>query len=304
MYSRLIATLALCLFCVAFEGCVFAPTKYGPRGVVVPGLSQYDSYLANCRSRSQTLEDACCKWGSPAAILIGSTGGHFVWKGREEWVSVKSFSSSLNYGRHNKVLKPYVYGPEVMQQEARNEVEKKFSETPRQESVKRESVQQPLYSVERFERLPGNEFAYEFELTLTSDMTGIALARRVKDEIRAEILSDYKATYAGDGYQSVGVDIPKFVMSAGRIEGRAEVMQMRVMSLSYNQTTRKGLMSVKIGAVRFDQARRWVRENIEVLARDKNVALMTGELPSAGKFYLGAERVKDGNILEIEFETE
>lgn len=303
MYRRLITSVALCALCISFEGCFFAPATYGSRGVVVPGLTQYDSYLANCRSRSQTLEDACHKWGSPTAILIGSTGGHFVWRGREEWVSVKSFSSSLNFGRHNKVLKPYVYGPEVMQQEARNEVEKKSLETPRQESVKRESVQ-PLYSVERFERLPGNEFAYEFELTLTSDMTGISLARRVKDEVRAEILSDYNATYTGDGYQSVGVDFPKFVMSAGRIEGRAEVMQMRVMSLSYNQSTRKGMMVVKIGAVRFDQARRWVRENIEVLARDKNVALMTGELPSAGKFYLGAERVKDGNILEIEFETE
>jgi hypothetical protein len=40
------------------------------------------------------------------------------------------------------------------------------------------------------------------------------------------------------------------------------------------------------------------------LARDKNVALTTGTIPPAARFYLGAERIKDGNVLEIEFETE
>lgn len=303
MTNRLIARLAFCTLCLAFEGCIFAPSKYGPRGIVVPGLDQYDSYLKNCRSRYQVLEDSCRKWGDPAAIQIGHSGGYFVWRGRDEWVSVGSFNASVVYGRHPRNLRSYASGAGVARSESRSEAVKVRPETPRQETVKRESAQ-PVYSVERFERLPGNEFAYEFELALTPGMSGIALARRVKDEIRAEILSDYKATYTGESFQSTGVDFPKFVMSGGRIEGRAEVMQMRVMSLTYNQATRKGLMVVKIGSVRFDQARRWVRENIEVLARDKNVALMTGELPAAGKFYLGAERVKDGNILEIEFETE
>lgn len=303
MANSLIARGALSALCAFVAGCVFAPAKYGPRGIVVPGVDQYDSYLKSCRSRYQVLDDSCRKWGEPAAIQIGHSGVHFVWKGRNEWVSAGSFNAVVVHGRHPRPLRSYVSGTDIARQDARSEVVKTRSETPRQEAVKRESAQ-PLYSVERFERLPGDEFAYEFDLTLTSDISGIALARRVKDEIRAEILSDYKATYTGESFQSIGVDFPKFVMSGGRIEGRAEVMQMRVMSLTYNQATRKGLIVVKIGAVRFDQARRWVRENIEVLARNKNVALMTGELPAAGKFYLGAERVKDGNILEIEFETE
>lgn len=303
MFGRLIARIALCGLCAAFTGCVFAPAKYGPRGIVVSGVAQYDSYLANCRSRYQILEDACRKWGEPTAIQIGHSGGHFVWQGRNEWVSAGSFNAVVVHGRHPKVLRSYVFGTGSARQETRSEVAKTRPEAPRPEATKRESAQ-PLYSVERFERLPGNEFAYEFDLALTSDISGIASVRRIKEEIRAEILSDYKATYSGESFQSIGVDFPKFVMSGERIEGRAEVMQMRVISLSYNQSTHKGLMVVKIGAVRFDQARRWVRENIEVLARDKNVALITGELPSAGKFYLGTERVKDGNILEIEFETE
>lgn len=303
MNGRLIARIALGVCMASFTGCVFAPAKYGPRGTVVPGLAQYDSYLANCRSRFQVLEDSCRKWGDPSAIQIGHSGGHFVWKGRDEWVSAGSFSAVVCHGRHPKGLRSYVYGTEALHPEPRREVVKPRPEPPRQAPVKRER-EEPLYSVARFERLPGNEFAYEFVLDLTSSTSGIALASRVKEEIRAEILADYKATYAGERYESVGVDFPKFAMAGGRIEGRAEVMRMRVTSLTYDQSTRKGVIIVKIGAARFDQARRWVRENIEILARDKNVALMTGELPSAGKFYLGAERVKDGNVLEIEFETE
>lgn len=303
MDGRLIARIALCACLALLEGCLFAPAKYGSRGTVVPGFAQYDSYLANCRSRYQVLEDSCRTWGDPTAIQIGHTGGHFVWKGREEWVSVGSFSAVVCRGRHPRALRPYVFGAEVARQEPKREVVKARPEPPRQEPAKRDR-EEPLYSVERFERLPGNDFAYEFVLELTSKTSGIALASRIKDEIRAEILADYKATYARDRYESIGVDFPKFAMAGGRIEGRAEVMRMRVTSLTYDQATRKGLITVKIGAARFDQARQWVRENIEILARDKNVALMTGELPSAGKFYLGAERVKDGNVLEIEFETE
>lgn len=34
------------------------------------------------------------------------------------------------------------------------------------------------------------------------------------------------------------------------------------------------------------------------------IALTTGEIPPAAKFYLGREELKDGNVLEIEFKTE
>ena len=50
--------------------------------------------------------------------------------------------------------------------------------------------------------------------------------------------------------------------------------------------------------------RKWFRKIIETLARDRNIALVTGEIPPAAKFYLGREELKDGNVLEIEFRTE
>ena len=47
-----------------------------------------------------------------------------------------------------------------------------------------------------------------------------------------------------------------------------------------------------------------MRRNIETLARDKNIALVTGEIPPNARFYSLGESLKDGNILEIEFKTE
>lgn len=313
---NVVGAVGLAALLLVTPGCLFAPRTFGCKGLVLPESGAYRDYLAECRSMSPELDSYCVKWGNPSAIKVGASGGYFVWQEKMILVSVGSFGRTRVLNSIPKDLAPYAFtgasvvrrGVVKMRSDASRQVPprettKASAEVPRQELVKRESVQ-TLYSVERFERVPGNEFAYEFVLDLTSDMSGISLASRVKEEIRAEILADYKATYTGERFQSIGVDFPKFAMSGGRIEGRAEVMQMRVMSLAYDQSTRKGVIAVKIGAARFDQARRWVRENIEILARDKNVALMTGELPSAGKFYLGAERVKDGNVLEIEFETE
>lgn len=288
---------------VMTAGCMFAPKTFGYRGIVLPEGATYRAYLDECRSMSSELDSYCTKWGDPSAIKVGRSGGYFVWRAKTTLVSVGAFGRTRILDSIPKDMAQYAFpGAAVVRRGVVKEKERE--EAPRQKPVKRDSNAKPLYSVVRFERLPGNEFAYEFVLDLTDDAVGISMASRVKEEIRAEILADYRATYTGEGFESVGVDFPKFALSDGRIEGRAEIMQMRVESLTYDQSTRRGVIIVKIGAARFDQARRWVRDNIEMLARDKNVALMTGELPSAGKFYLGAERVKDGNILEIEFETE
>ena len=79
---------------------------------------------------------------------------------------------------------------------------------------------------------------------------------------------------------------------------------VQVLSLDYDADTRHGKIAVKFAAGRYEEARRYVRRNVETLAKDKNVALTTGQIPTAAKFYLGDERVKDGNVLEVEFETE
>lgn len=79
---------------------------------------------------------------------------------------------------------------------------------------------------------------------------------------------------------------------------------VQIQMMNYDPDTRKGCIAVEFAKGHYAEARLWARGNIETLVRDKNVALVTGSVPSEAKFYLGAERVRDGNILEIEFETE
>ena len=103
---------------------------------------------------------------------------------------------------------------------------------------------------------------------------------------------------------SLFVDFPAYQQKEGRIEGRAVVLTISVASLTYDPNTRTGRLAVKVNANQYEEARKWIRKNIETLARDKNIALTTGEIPPAAKFYLGREELKDGNVLEIEFKTE
>jgi hypothetical protein len=160
------------------------------------------------------------------------------------------------------------------------------------------------YVVEHFARMSDDNFAYSFRLRLRDGAdAGISAMDQIKKELRATIASDYVGAHGGK-MSEVHVDLPEFTLKDSVIEGRAEIMQITVESLRYDSQTQKGVIAIKIGSSRFEDARKWVRKNIESLARDKNVALTTGQIPNASRFYLGTERVKQGNILEIEFETE
>lgn len=286
--SGCVKVAALAISCgQLLSGCLFAPAKYGSSGIVVPGDSQYAMYLQNCRERYSLLDECCRNWGDPAGIQIGNSGGYFVWKDSPRWVKAKTFGASVIYGRHPKLLMHLVFG----------------SRQPAAVKVPAASVFSS-YSVERFERISDNEFAYAFRLRLKDGAdAGLSAMDRVKRELRATIAEDYVAAHGGRT-ADVQVDFPVFTLKDAVIEGRAEVMRIEVASLRYDPQAQKGVIAVKIGSNRFEDARLWVRKNIETLAKDKNVALTTGKIPPAARFYLGAERVRDGNILEIEFETE
>lgn len=161
------------------------------------------------------------------------------------------------------------------------------------------------YSVEVFERVTGEEFAYHFRLHLKeSTLSELTLMRQVKNELRASVEDDYRSACGGARGESVQVDFPQFSAKNSIVEGRAEVTRIGVNSLTYDAQTQKGVISVRIGSRSFEDTRAWVRKNIETIVRDKNIALTTGKVPQDKRFFLGAERVLPGNILEIEFETE
>jgi hypothetical protein len=245
---------------------------------------------------SAMLADSKRKWGDPAAIKVGYSGGYFVWKEPRVLLSVKSFGKTSIHTKIPRDLAAYVGY-------ARS--------TPVAKPQKKPDVVKTVehranfrYTVERFERVSGDDFAYAFCLRLKDGAdAGLSAMGMVKRELRSTIAEDYVAAHGGR-ISDVQVDFPSFTLKGNMIEGRAEIMRIEVASLHYDPQAQKGVIAIKIGANRFEDARIWVRKNIESLARDKNVALTTGTIPPAARFYLGAERIKDGNILEIEFETE
>jgi len=77
----------------------------------------------------------------------------------------------------------------------------------------------------------------------------------------------------------------------------------RIVALEYDDRTRCGRISVESVDGRFELARQYARNYIEAMARDKNVALVTGERPNAATFMLKGERIENARVLVVDFET-
>ena len=60
---------------------------------------------------------------------------------------------------------------------------------------------------------------------------------------------------------------------------------------------------MRFNAGQMEEAREWIKKNVETLARDKNIAHVTGQLLPVATYYLFGESIS-GNIMEIEFKTE
>ena len=183
-------------------------------------------------------------------------------------------------------------------------------DAPRRVQQKKETrrvkhQEKKAYDILSLERTMDDGFAYHFVLQIADGAeTSLKTIKSVKQDFRKAIRDDYAESFFGASVASVFVEFPQFMFSDGKIVGKAVVMSMVVLSMKYDPLTRTGCISVCLNDGHFEEARKWIRHNIETLVRDKNIALTTGEIPYAAKFYLGREEVKDGNILEIEFKTE
>ena len=164
------------------------------------------------------------------------------------------------------------------------------------------------YSIVNCKRETGKDFSYRFKLKLMgNDDNTLDTFSSVQEEFRDAVKKDYVKSVPGAQWDSLYVDFPEYELDNGYLIGRAVVMAVSVNSLVYDPNTRRGKLAVKVVKMteeQFETTRAWIRKNIETLARDKNIALTSGVIPPAARFYLGREELKDGNILEIEFKTE
>lgn len=155
---------------------------------------------------------------------------------------------------------------------------------------------------------PGRDFAYRFELDVANDArSSLDFISEVKSDFQNLILSDYRSVYPNANWQNLRVVFQDFIVEGGKIHGRVVVLSLDIESLVYDANTRHGTLSVRFLPDQFAEARHWITHNIEILARDKNIALVTGQIPPAAKYYSLDEGIIDtplGHILKINFKTE
>ena len=159
----------------------------------------------------------------------------------------------------------------------------------------------PLYRIDSLVRESNSDFAYTFSLKMNED-SSIEAFFAIQGVFAREVLDAYKAEYPNADVSTLRVYVlPRLVN--GRIEGRAVVLTITPVSLSYDANTRRGRLSVHFNDGQYEEAREWIRKNIETLARDKNIVLVTGRLPPSATYYSLGEKV-EGNVMTIEFRTE
>ena len=107
-----------------------------------------------------------------------------------------------------------------------------------------------------------------------------------------------------ENYFSIGtlfVDFADSRVVDGILEGSAAVVTINVVAFSYSTQTRIGRMSVKFSKDQIDVARAYVVRNIAAIVRDKNIALVTGEVPPDATVRIEREEIKGENALEVVF---
>ena len=160
------------------------------------------------------------------------------------------------------------------------------------------------YRIIKCEREPGSGVVYSFAVELTDAAQGdLQLFHQIRLEVCTSIKANHLAAFPGLDSNAVFVDVMSYGQRAGKIEGRATVMQVSLVSLSYDADTHLGRLTVRLHDSQDRQAREWVNNVIATLAQDKNIALVTGRPPPVARYYVLRQTQKDGN-LEIEFKTE
>lgn len=167
-----------------------------------------------------------------------------------------------------------------------------------------EKSKAPPHRVERLSRDSEKDFAYDFALELESVPSNPSeTVRAVIHDFAKAIVEDYADTFPHAKKDLLRVAFSGVSISGMKISGKASVLTIAPLSLSYDANTRRGKLSVRFNPGQADESRKWILENIATLARDKNIMLTTGSTPPPGSFSICEEKV-DGSMLEIEFKTE
>lgn len=154
-----------------------------------------------------------------------------------------------------------------------------------------------------FHRAKSNERQYVFVLKPKSQGVSLRELRNIQREVREMIRNDFAESFPSANRVAIAIDFSEYALENGGIRGVATVLPLAVLSFSYDKNTRRGTMRIRVDKNQLSDARKYIKRNIGSIVRDKNIALVAGEVPPSATFYMLDEEVKDG-VLEIQFKAE
>ena len=162
----------------------------------------------------------------------------------------------------------------------------------------------PAHSIVRLDREQGKGVSYSFAIELAQHPDNVREAvKAVLREFMDSVKEDYLDSYPAADSKALKVAFSDLKIEGRLVAGRASVLTIAPVSLSYDVHTRRGKLSVRFNAGQAEEARAWIHRNIKTLVRDRNIALTTGQQPPEATYYSLGETV-EGNVMEIEFKTE
>ncbi len=168
----------------------------------------------------------------------------------------------------------------------------------------KKSITDHDFQLLEFRREEGDGYKYVFKLKSRNGRVSIRQSNAVQNELQTMIYNDYTASFPKENRTVLAVDFKEYALEDGVINGRAHVLSLKVLSLEYDKSTRTGVMRIRFAPGQMEDARKYLRRNIESVAKDKNIALLIDvEIPPTATYYLLDETVNDG-ILSIKFKTE
>ena len=146
----------------------------------------------------------------------------------------------------------------------------------------------------------GKDFAYAFTLrrrgggAVTVSDYGV-----MRTAFRSAIRSHYVSSHPNINPRTLIVDFTEYALRGGVIVGRVAVLTISAESLSFDPSSRRGVVRVRIGEGQMEDARRWIRRNlVSLVGKAKGAAV-----PQGSRFYSEREEMRDG-LLEVHFKTE
>ena len=270
------------------------------------GIPEVNAKTSDGFSVMKSLDSAVSLFPT-ALILYGDVpdcGSNPVWGQKDKVVGsdneVQKSISDFNYLNSGLLTDAFAYG--VVAKLKEMERSGRIDSMLRAAETARSAV--PTHTLVHLARELGSDFAYEFTLELSAvpDNPDMALSSILK-EFGGSIKEEYADSFPGANKAALIVDYSDVGINGKVIKGRATILTIAPVSLSYDANTRRGKLAVRFNVGQSKDAREWIRKNIETLARDKNIALVTGQIPPEANYYLIGEKI-DGNVMEIEFRTE